>query len=210
MSKISIDGSQLDRLDVKSLAKQLKFDIRPQSAGGSIVSGALNIAGSPLGKDLKRLVNNKTEIAINAPTKYPLIGSKNYWTIALGGTAGVAAIGGFYGGLGIYGSNTGEIGLYEGYGCQLQTNIGYSVGAEVDYIFGPPSTFSGFAYAMGVDFSIPYGFFAGVGVSGRLIFNTNFNWIGFSVGFSGGWSALPLNFTIQVGDTVTKPIVNLW
>lgn len=210
MSQISIDGRQLDKIDVKSLAKQVNFDVKPKQYGGSIVSGALGIAGNPVGKELKKLVDNRTEIVIASPSKYPVIGSKQYWTIALGGTAGVVAVGGFYGGLGIYGSNTGEIGLYEGYGCQIQTNVGFSGGGEVNYIFGPPSTFAGFAFAMGLDFTIPGGMLAGLGVSGRLLFNMNLNWIGFSLGASLGFSVIPYNVTFQVGDTNLRPIANIW
>jgi hypothetical protein len=210
MRKITVDGSQLDNLDIKSLAKQFKADFNPQ-ASGSVVSGGMKAVGTPLYKDLYNLADNRAEISIIAPKKYPILNSqKKYWTIALGGTAGVAAIGGFYYGLGAYGSNTGEIGLYNGYGCQMQTNVGYNFGGEVNYIFGPPSTFSGLAFALGVDFQIPWGVLAGLGVSGRFLFNTNFNWIGWSLGFSGGWSALPLNFTVQVGDTNLKPLANLW
>lgn len=207
MQTIVINGSQLDNIDVGKMAKQVKLDIRPRSFGGGIVSSTVNLTGTSLSRDLKKMVNNRTEISIVEPRRYPVISSKRFWTIALGGSAGVAAIGGYFAGFGVYGSNNGEFGLYDGYGCQIQTNIGFSSGGEIAYIFGPPSTFSGMAFAIGIDFDIPG---VGFGASGRCIFNTDLQWTGISFGVSGGISALPMNFTIQAGDTNLRPIGRFW
>ena len=99
-----------------------------------------------------------------------------------------------------------EFGLFGSVGLGITTNIGFSGGGQFTMLFGPaPVMLAGDSLAVGVQFNIPG---AGIGLGGFLIFSmaAKPELRGFSVAVSAGFSALPVDVTVQASTTLIKPL----
>jgi hypothetical protein len=111
---------------------------------------------------------------------------------------------GVTGQVGLYGSNTPELGVFASLGGGWWTNVGVGIGPAITLIFGPPADLGGVSWGIGCDAT----FMAG-SISGLLLFTPPpFRLLGISVGLSVGPTAIPaFDVTVQVSNTWTKPLL---
>ncbi len=128
-------------------------------------------------------------------------------TIGLGVQVSAFVGVGFTGETGFYGSTSREFGVYVSGGAGWWTNVGSGVGPVLTIIFGPPSDFRGVALGIGADIIAAPPL---VSFGGMLLFSAPpTRYIGVAVGFSAGLTVLPVDLTIQISKTATKPLVKL-
>lgn len=125
-------------------------------------------------------------------------------TLGLGYSgAAYAGFGATLGG-GVYGSTTREVGVYGSAGIGGWTNIGVSAGGTFTHIFGPPSDFGGPCWGVGCDVG-------GKVVAGGAILLFSLvgplRVLGYAVTCGVGASFLPVNMTVQLSLTKTKPLL---
>jgi hypothetical protein len=125
-------------------------------------------------------------------------------TLAVGVAGSAFAAIGATGQVGLYGSNSPELGVFASLGGGWWSNVGAGIGPAITLIFGPPADLGGVSIGIGCD----VGFMAG-SVSGLLLFSPPpFKFLGISVGLSVGPTAIPaFDVTVQVSNTWTKPLL---
>lgn len=109
-------------------------------------------------------------------------------------------------GTGLYGSNTPEFGAYASGGGGYWTNVGASGGIQYTVVFGPPSSFAGVCWGVGVDIGVPGTI---VGAGAMALFGMSgppFEFLGVSWSVAVGPSILPADVTIQFSETKIFPI----
>jgi hypothetical protein len=154
---------------------------------------------------LKLITPGGPALAFALPT------STHVFTAALGvSLSRYYLLGGTMGG-GVYGSNKPETGTYLNYGGGVFLNVGGSLGGQLTWIFGPPSTFAGVCWGVGISVDVlpvcPFG----ISVGGHAWFNLAyrphavFTLIGFSYDLAVGVGILPVTFSLEQSRTRTFP-----
>jgi hypothetical protein len=129
--------------------------------------------------------------------------------IGLGGSAG-AGFGPLKGG-GVYGSDSGEIGLYgTSNGWILMANVGASVGVQFTLMKGAPNVyFAGDALGFAIDIGPPSKIVSGGGILYVDVVKYlagQFCPCGIGFNISVGWSLIPVTFSVQYSYTNMKPL----
>jgi hypothetical protein len=217
MQHVNFDLSQLDNLDIANQGFSLSGSPGARTASPlqeAAIRAALKVApGSTAGmmREAISIDDSPPPLSITPPTKV-LVGSASTspgttpsaFTMGVGVEVSAFAVVGVTGGAGIYGSTTPELGLYATGGGGWWTNVGYSGGVTLTFILGAPADFAGVSWGIGADVRFMAGSFGGM-----LLFSPPpFRFLGIAVSLAAGPSAIPaLDVTIQVSDTVTKPIL---
>jgi hypothetical protein len=123
-----------------------------------------NAVGSPIGKangvidmadhppTVTALRPTTTPVGMSSGTPGP---SRLELTASFGGAGSAFAAIGAVSGFGIFGSTTGEIGVYTNVGAGIFLGAGAGVGVDVSLIFGTPADFAGVFIGIGVSISFP-------------------------------------------------------
>ncbi len=220
MDRITADLRQLDNLDIAAQSSPIKRLPARNSVSGtkqSVLKSAVEFSAmlnSSNGCFLEpiKVREKPPSVSILLPTTVPVgmfdaTAATSYGepiTLAVGASSSAFAIVGVTSQIGIYGSNSPELGLFGSVGGGWWSNIGFGVGPALTLIFGPPATFAGVSFGIGCDTR----FFMG-SIGGQLLFSAPpFKFLGISVGFSIGPSVIPaFDVTIQVSNTRTMPLL---
>src|ERR1017187_925566 len=225
MQSFKADFSQLAFLDGESLPKPAPVRSAPprrrlpQGERDALVS-ALDVGKiiSPsLGSLLEILKVGITppSISLSRPTAMPVhfaISKSSQLTVAGALTVSAFAAVGVVGSGGVYGSTTGEVGVFLSGGGGIFTNYGVSGGGEYTFIFGTPADFAGPYFGVGVSVSGP----SPIGVGGTLLFSPSMpptppitlTLMGFSVAVTVGTpSPIPVTVSAVVTDTKIWPVL---
>ena len=212
MNQLRIDCTKLVDVDVPKCGRRLPAGGAPRRKGEDwekkAMEALVGLSHSPTSKLLKDLLDvcrGAHRIPITLP---PLTGplvklptKLQYLTAAVGLSGSACAFIGATGGVGVYGSNLPEYGTYATLGAGFWTNMGISNSVVVTYIIGPPSSFGGLSWGVGIDADIPG---VGLGLSGMAVFGISgppFEFLGMACGVGVGISVLPVDVTIQVSQT---------
>jgi hypothetical protein len=155
------------------------------------------------------------KVGVHRPPKMPVhfaLSTSSQLTVAGALTVSAFASIGVVGSGGIYGSTTGEVGVFLSGGGGIFTNVGLSGGGEYTFIFGTPADFAGPYFAVGVGVSGP----PPIGVGGNLLFSPSMpptlpitlTLMGFSVSVTVNTpSPIPITVTAVVTDTKIWPVL---
>jgi hypothetical protein len=215
VDKVILDLRDIDKLDVQKVGVPLTGT--PSQRRLSDKEKQATKAALEFGKKLRpevgvflepiNVADKPPAVTIKAPTTVPVgrtPGSATHLTLGIGiGLAAFAVLGITAGG-GLYGSSTGEVGVYTTAGGGWWTNMGWSGGGVMTVISGPPADFKGVSIGVGADVRYYAGSFGGL-----LLFSPPpIRYLGFAVSFSIGPTAIPvLDFTVQVSHTWAKPLL---
>jgi hypothetical protein len=152
---------------------------------------------------------SRHSLTLGAPGRgltFALPASTSIFTVAAGVNVGAfAGVGVGFGG--VYGSNKPESGLFICANDGVFLNVGVSAGAQLTWVFGPPSTFAGVSWGAGVSVDIPGVVSVGGAVWFSLVYRPHpiLTLIAVSVDASFGISVLPLTFSLQRSRTRLIP-----
>jgi len=215
VKNVNIDLRDVDNIDIQALGKLLGPP-PPRTKLGPIEKAALSAAidiwnlANPqavLFRNPIDMADSPPTVTIAKPSSVPVgmaTRAKDDVTLALGLTGSAFNVVGISVSGGVYGSTTGELGVYTGGSVGVWTNAGSGMGPEYTMIFGPPSDFAGVSWGVGCDIGVGI-----VGTGAMLLFTLPpFRCLGFSVALSVGPTSLPFDVTVQASITSTKPVLN--
>ncbi len=219
MHKFRADLRELDKFDLTQITNKL-----PSLPGRRVLSpievSALKSAlllgrmtglqsNAPLLYECVKVSDEKTAIEILNPMRVP-VGLTDSpisdITVGLCGSANLAFFGpGIGTAFGIYFSTVKEIGVFVNPFVGAWTNfVNTGAGPTAIFVCGPPSTFDGISYGVGVDVSVS----KWSSITGMLLFSAPpLRFLGFAVGVSWGLQALEVDITVQAQYTKTYPII---
>jgi hypothetical protein len=212
--QIILDVTGFGPIDPRNEGKRVSLPRKASQLGAPqqslLRSAVTGVAGNLIpGADVIRKAlafsDAKTaDVTVRADAGFPSAIYAHDVTVGLGVDAQLASIVTFGAGGGLYFSTLPELGVYTSVvGAGLTSNYSAFVGLAVTVVFGPPSTFSGDAIAVGVDISLPGPEMAGIG--GALLFSASLpiQCIGFQI--QGGFSpsVWPVDVTVQISRTTT-------
>jgi hypothetical protein len=216
MDRFRFDARQLDNLDIQGLGSPIRN--RPglrRSTGneGTALRQAINLSDNALLREAFAFGDNPPEITVVPASRIPVgLGSSgsttspSETTLGFGISASAGIVLGWVAGAGFYRTTRRELGVYYTYGSGFWTNAQASLSPTLTFVFGPPSDFGGISWGVGANLSIGTGFTLTIGA--MLLFSTPpYRLIGFSFCLGGGLSVLPFDFTIQVSNTTTTPLL---
>lgn len=218
---ITADLRQLDNVDVRNRGVPLRpgpprRPLAPAEKTALRTGTAFAKAmGSPIGQ-----ADGVIDVAVHPPSikilppKVTAVGKSTAVSTRLDltasyGIAGSAFTGiGFTSGAGIYGSTTGEVGLYTTVGGGLFLGAGAGAGVSVSLIFGTPADFAGVFIGVGISVACPPP--AIVSAGAILLFSpvgTGFVLMGWEIPFMVGPQWPPLAFSLTATNTATLPVL---
>lgn len=214
MDRLRVNYSKILYLDVPKYATKLPSAGPPRRQAGTIekpvISAAVSAASSVsnTAKILKEIVD-LADLAKTVPVTLvggsgPMVtGPKSISQVTIGAGSSVSAFAtvGVSFGAGLYASNSPELGIYTSAGGGIWTNAGASGSLQLTYVFGPPSSFAGLSWGVGVDCDVPG---VGIGLSAMVLFGASgppYEFLGWCFGVGAGVSVLPVDFTFQVSST---------
>lgn len=221
MDRINLDLRQLDNLDIQQIqqghavtnvtphheASALeKIGLKGSLDFGSAIDPRIGFLREPI-----RVSEHAPAVSILPPTKV-LLGAMGSFlgthpiTIGVGPSAQLFAVVGFTVNIGVYGSTTHELGLFDTVGIGLWTAVGFGVGGTFTLVLGPPSSFFGDFWSVGVDIGGPTPFKVGPSVGGQLLFAGSFptfppRFMGFAISVSAGASIPNIALSVQITNT---------
>jgi hypothetical protein len=212
----NIDLRDLDNFDIQANGQLLGAPpphnpigpVQKLALEGAIDLWKLVFPQAVLFREPINVADNKPSVTIQKPSTVP-VGltprAKDECTIALGITGSAFAVIGISISGGVYGSTTGELGVFTGGSVGVWTNVGASLGPQYVMVFGPPSDFAGVSFGVGCDIGVGL-----VGVGAMMLFSLPpIRCLGISVSLSLGTpGSLPFDVTAQIGITSTKPLLN--
>jgi hypothetical protein len=221
MDKFRADFRALDKLNIVKLGKP----VTPGPARKTLnqteskVVDSLASFGQMLGQPTANLIKELARIPKSPPavTVLPPLtvsfglgpSALKVITLSIGGNLEAFGLVGATFQSGLYGSNSPELGIFTSVGAGLFTGVGVSSGLVLTCVFGPPSSFAGIAWGVGVDVTIP-GLNGLVAGGAMLLFTAppTVRFLGYSAGLSAGFSGpLPITVSLQVSSTATKPLL---
>lgn len=215
MNEIRADLRDLDKIDVERQGIPIGT-APPRRKLGPVERSALDSAiglwsffnrQAELFRDPMIISDKRPRVTITPPPKTPVgmtPASKSEATLGLGLTSSAFAVVGITTSGGVYGSTTGELGVYIGGSTGIWTNVGAGVGPTYTMVFGPPSDFAGVSIGVGADIGAGL-----VGFGAMLLFSPPpVRFLGYSVSLSLGVTSIPYDVTVQVGFTGAKPVLN--
>jgi hypothetical protein len=189
LDNIKLDLRQLDNLDIQQIKQGHavtnvtphheasaieKIGLKSSLDFGSVIDPNIGFLREPI-----RVSEHPPTVSILPPTKV-LLGAVGSFvgthpiTIGLGPSAELFAVVGFTVNIGIYGSTTPELGLFDTVGIGLWTAVGFGVGGTLTVVLGPPSSFFGEFWSIGIDVAGPPPIKVGPGVGVQLLFAGSF------------------------------------
>jgi hypothetical protein len=211
MPQIILDATRVGAVNPAREGKPLTFPTRSSQLSAAQQSVLRSAVNGPLGSVVPNaeairkgfaLVDAQTcDVTVRAAAGFPTAAYPHEVTVGLGFDVTCAAGVTISAGGGLYFSTLPEAGVYASVGGGVTTNASFFFGGAVTVVFGPPSTFSGDALAVGVDFSLPPPSLLGGG--GALLFalSSPYNLIGFVLQFGLSPSVIPVDITVQVSRT---------
>ena len=225
MQSFRADFTQLALLDGDALPKPKPVRLAPPrrrlSEGerdalvSTLETGARALASLNALLEAIKVGISHPPVSLHRPTTMPVnfaLSKSSQLTVAGAVTISAFASVGVVGSGGVYGSTTGEIGVFLSGGGGIFTNVGLSGGGEYTFIFGTPTDFSGPYFGVGIGVSGP----PPIGVGGTLLFAPSMaptfpitlTLMGFSVSVTVNTpSPIPVTVTAVVTDTAIWPVL---
>ena len=224
MRNFTLDLSQMTVVPTQSMGTIVTPGPRTQrsSPERALIKTALEFGrpfNSNWGSALEVLEASETPPAVKVvPSATVAMASKRSsdLTLAVGWTGTASMVAGLNLSGGLYGSTTGEFGVFGTGGYVLGIISGYSGGVEYTFVFGTPSDFAG--PFVSIQASVGPKVLGGLSIGGSLLFSPGppgmmgrvpLTFMGFTINGTVGASALPFSISVEWSVTTTKPLITL-